>query len=146
MSVLRVWFSSRRISQDGRASSRSHTDQTKFHESQGFGVIIKLLAWVRASLQKLIVPQLVKPFVESRNLFISARLWSSSRQMDQAHILISSFGCILMLSSHVCVGTPSGLCPSYFVIWYLSSRACNIICPSHPFVLITIVNEEKHRS
>ena len=113
--------------------------------------------WSRVLLEQLFNFQLVKQFptfygtqrfittfTSARHLSLS---WASSIQSLPLHS--TSWRLILMLSSHLCLGLPSGLvpsgCPTKTLYMPLLSPIC-ATCPAHPILLDyitqTVLGEE----
>jgi len=116
-----------------------------------------LIPWSRDLLEKLTGLQLVKKFPAfyGTRRFITALTsachlslsWASSIQ--STHPYPTSWKSILILSSHLCLGLPSGLLPSGFPTKTLYTRLPSPICATRPthlilldFITCTILGEE----
>jgi hypothetical protein len=72
----------------------------------------------------------------------SPLLVSFLSEIDPVHTILSHIRSIWILSTHLCLGLPSGLFPSGFptkILYAFSPHSCYIPSPSHPLDLIVLI-------
>ena len=119
--------------------------------------IYLLTPWCRVLLEKLTGLQLVKklPTFHGTRRFITALTsvchlslsWANPIQSIYTHP--TSWGSILILSTHLCLGLPSGLFPSGFPTKTLHTPVSTPIratCPAHLIHLDFITRSEEYKS